>query len=338
MESREAEKMAAEGGFESVQEFEAAKAQNIFTKAEYDAYVAQRDEADKAAAEQGGFLNVDEYRKAQYVNMPTKALYDKYLEQQAELKIAEEKRKAEEAEKARLAAEAEEKRKAEEAEKARLAAEAEEKRKAEEAEKARLAAEAEEKQKLLAENAEARELFELTEHISQGGSYAFIEISDINEELFSGKSCSEVLGLRASLKPVKGSHPFGFVVDGTSGKIAEISTEFSFGDDAPTYTMPSACNIFAAPAQVEASCGLDDPKYTQQIYERDESTNIVNKFGRFYCDGCLYESPQEDSDAWTVILNTDEDSLVSPVAKLQTMSIFMNKPYKIDRRAYICRG
>ena len=302
MESREAEKMAAEGGFESVQEFEAAKAQNIFTKAEYDAYVAQRDKADKAAAEQGGFLNVDEYRKAQYVNMPTKALYDKYLEQQAELKIAEEKRKAEEAEKARLAAEAEE------------------------------------KQKLLAENAEARELFELTEHISQGGSYAFIEISDINEELFSGKSCSEVLGLRASLKPVKGSHPFGFVVDGTSGKIAEISTEFSFGDDAPTYTMPSACNIFAAPAQVEASCGLDDPKYTQQIYERDESTNIVNKFGRFYCDGCLYESPQEDSDAWTVILNTDEDSLVSPVAKLQTMSIFMNKPYKIDRRAYICRG
>ena len=104
MESREAEKMAAEGGFESVQEFEAAKAQNIFTKAEYDAYVAQRDKADKAAAEQGGFLNVDEYRKAQYVNMPTKALYDKYLEQQAELKIAEEKRKADEAEKERLAA------------------------------------------------------------------------------------------------------------------------------------------------------------------------------------------------------------------------------------------
>ena len=140
MESREAEKMAAEGGFESVQEFEAAKAQNIFTKAEYDAYVAQRDEADKAAAEQGGFLNVDEYRKAQYVNMPTKALYDKYLEQQAELKIAEEKRKADEAEKERLAAIAEEKRKADEAEKERLAAIAEEKRKADEAEKVRLAA------------------------------------------------------------------------------------------------------------------------------------------------------------------------------------------------------
>ena len=140
MESREAEKMAAEGGFESVQEFEAAKAQNIFTKAEYDAYVAQRDEADKAAAEQGGFLNVDEYRKAQYVNMPTKALYDKYLEQQAELKIAEEKRKADEAEKERLAAIAEEKRKADEAEKERLAAIAEEKRKADEAEKERLAA------------------------------------------------------------------------------------------------------------------------------------------------------------------------------------------------------
>ena len=122
MESRETEKMASEGGFESVREFESAKAINIFTKAEYDDFIAERDRADKAAAEQGGFLNVDEYKKAQYVNMPTKALYDKYLEQQAELKIAEEKRKADEAEKERLAAIAEEKRKADEAEKVRLAA------------------------------------------------------------------------------------------------------------------------------------------------------------------------------------------------------------------------
>ena len=111
IENRETEKMATKGGFESVQEFEAAKAKNIFTKAEYDAYVAQRDKADKDAAAQGGFLSVDEYKKAQYVDMPTKELYDRYLEQQAELRIAEEKRKAEEAEKARLAAIAEEKQK-----------------------------------------------------------------------------------------------------------------------------------------------------------------------------------------------------------------------------------
>lgn len=145
MESRETEKMASEGGFESVREFEAAKANNIFTKAEYDVFIAERDRADKAAAVEGGFLSVDEYKKAQYVNMPTKVLYDRYLEQQAELKLAEEKRKAEEAETARLAKAAEEKRKAEEAEKARLAEAAEEKRKAEEAEAARLAEAAEEK-------------------------------------------------------------------------------------------------------------------------------------------------------------------------------------------------
>ena len=145
MESRETEKMASEGGFESVREFAAAKANNIFTKAEYDVFIAERDRADKAAAVDGGFLSVDEYKKAQYVNMPSKVLYDRYLEQQAELKLAEEKRKAEEAETARLAKAAEEKRKAEEAEKARLAEAAEEKRKAEEAEAARLAEAAEEK-------------------------------------------------------------------------------------------------------------------------------------------------------------------------------------------------
>jgi len=165
MESRETEKMASEGGFESVREFEAAKANNIFTKAEYDVFIAERDRADKAAAVDGGFLSVDEYKKAQYVNMPTKVLYDRYLEQQAELKLAEEKRKAEEAETARLAKAAEEKRKAEEAEKARLAEAAEEKRKAEEAEAARLAEAAEEKRK--AEEAEAARLAEAAEEKRQ---------------------------------------------------------------------------------------------------------------------------------------------------------------------------
>jgi hypothetical protein len=161
IENREAEKMATKGGFESVQEFKSAQRENISTKLEYDAYIQKKDKAEKDAAAQGGFLSVDEYKKAQSVKMPTKALYDKYLEQQAELKIAEEKRKAEEAEKARLAAEAEEKRKADEAEKERLAAIAEEKRKADEAEKERLAAIAEEKRK--ADEAEKERLAAIAE-------------------------------------------------------------------------------------------------------------------------------------------------------------------------------
>ena len=161
IENRKLENLAADRGFESVQEFKAAQREDISTKSEYDAYLQKKDKADSEAAAQGGFLSVDEYKKAQYVNMPTKALYDKYLEQQAELKLAEEKRKAEEAEKARLAKAAEEKRKAEEAEKARLAAIAEEKRKAEEAENARLAAIAEEKRK--AEEAEKARLAAIAE-------------------------------------------------------------------------------------------------------------------------------------------------------------------------------
>lgn len=88
-------------------------------------------------AKAAGFLSVEEYKKAKSVEVPTKALYDTYLVQQAELKLNEEKLKAEQK---RLTAEAEEKRKAEEAEKARLAVKAEEKRKIDEAEKARLAA------------------------------------------------------------------------------------------------------------------------------------------------------------------------------------------------------
>ncbi|MDB4006301.1 hypothetical protein N9447_01430, partial [Planktomarina temperata] len=296
------------------------------------AYIQKKDKAEKDAAAQGGFLSVDEYKKAQSVKMPTKALYDKYIEQQAELKLADEKRKAEEAEKARLAAIAEEKRNADEAENARLAAIAEEKRKADEAENARLAAEAEEKQKLLAENAEARELFELTEHISQGGSYAFIEISDINAELFLGKSCSESLGIRASLKPVKGSHPFGFVVNGVSGEIAEISTVFSFGDNAPTYKMPKGCNIFSSPMQVEQSCGLDDPKYIKEIYELNEATGIVAKFGRLKSLG-----GDNEENTWNVITRDDGETLTSAVVNLQRMAVYQNKPYKVDRRTYICR-
>ncbi|MDB2501430.1 hypothetical protein N9X03_02950 [Planktomarina temperata] len=267
----------------------------------------------KKVAKAAGFLSVEEYEEAKSVEMPTKELYDRYLEQKAELRIAEEKRKAEEAEKARLAAAAEEK------------------LKAEKAEKARLAAEAEEKQKLLAANAEARELFELTEHISQGGSYAFIEISDINAELFSGKSCSEALGIRASLKPVKGSHRFGFVVNGVSGEIAEISTVFSFGDNAPTYKMPKGCNIFSSPMQVEQSCGLDDPKYIKEIYELNEATGIAAKFGRLKRIG-----GDNEENTWKVITRDDGETLTSAVVNLQRMAVYQNKPYKIDLRTYIC--
>ena len=333
IENRKLENLAADRGFESVQEFKAAQREDISTKSEYDAYLQKKDKAESEAAAQGGFLSVDEYKKAQYVNMPTKALYDKYLEQQAELKLAEEKREAEEAEKARLAKAEEEKRKAEEAEKARLAEAEEEKRKTEEAEQARLAKAAEEMQKMLATNAEARELFELTEHISRGGSYALIEISDIDAELFSGKRCSEALGLRASLKPVKGSHPFGFVVNGTSGEIAEISTVFSFGDDAPTYKMPNGCNIFASPAQVERSCGLDDPKYVKEVYELDEETGIVAKFGRLKRIG-----GDKEENTWKVVTRNDGETLTSSLVNIHRMSVFMNKPLKVERRTYICRG
>ena len=266
-------------------------------------------------AETAGFLSVDEYKKAQAVEMPTKALYDKYLEQQAELKIAEEKRKADEAEAARLAAAAEEKRKADEAEAARLAAAAEEKRKADE-----LA------EKRLAEDARARELFELTQHISQGGNYGFIEISDIDAEAFSGKHCSEILGLKASLKPVKGTQVFGFVIDGASGEIAEIATKFSFGDNAPTYKMPNACNIFSPPTQVERSCGLDDPKYINEIFEMSKDTGIVASFGTMrWLPGASGEEP------WKVITRDNGKTLTSFVVNIKKSGSYGN------RRHYICR-
>ena len=135
IEDREDKKMATQGGFENVQEYELAKRENIFTKSEYDKFIQEKLAAEKKAATQGGFLSVDEYKKAQSVNMPTKDLYDNYLEQQAQIRISEEKRKAAEAEEKRKLAEAEEKRKLAEAEEKRKLAEAEEKRKAAEAKK-----------------------------------------------------------------------------------------------------------------------------------------------------------------------------------------------------------
>ena len=124
IEDREDKKMATQGGFENVQEYELAKRENIFTKSEYDKFIQEKLAAEKKAATQGGFLSVDEYKKAKSVNMPTKDLYDNYLEQQAQIRISEEKRKAAEAEEKRKAAEAEEKRKLAEAEEKRKAAEA----------------------------------------------------------------------------------------------------------------------------------------------------------------------------------------------------------------------
>ena len=93
---------AEQAGFDSVEEFRLAKKENIETKAEYDAFVQRQAEIDAKAAKDGGFLSVDEYKRASAVDMPTKELYDEYLEQ----KIAEEKRKAEDAEAERVASEA----------------------------------------------------------------------------------------------------------------------------------------------------------------------------------------------------------------------------------------
>ena len=131
IEDREDKKMATQGGFENVQEYELAKRENIFTKSEYDKFIQEKLAAEKKAATQGGFLSVDEYKKAQSVNMPTKDLYDNYLEQQAQIRISEEKRKAAEAEEKRKLAEAEEKRKAAEAKKESGTATQEKKSKAE---------------------------------------------------------------------------------------------------------------------------------------------------------------------------------------------------------------
>ena len=209
IENRKVENLAAEGGFESLQEFKSAQRENISTKSEYDAYLQKKDKAEKKAAAQGGFLSVNEYRKAQSVKMPTKALYDKYIEQQAELKLADEKRKAEEAEKSRLAAIAEEKLKADEAENARLAAIAEEKRKADEVENARLAAISEEKRKAdEAENARLAAIKEVTESQSRllnSKWYGLIKTSiPYDYDKLVGKTCSEIDNLLKSTKTESG--------------------------------------------------------------------------------------------------------------------------------------
>lgn len=113
IESSQQEEAAKESGFDSVAEYKKAKRENISTKAEYDEFVKRQAQIDAEAAINGGFLSVDEYKEAKAVSMPTKELYDKHLVQQAELKLAERKHKAEEAEKARLAQEGQKKEQAE---------------------------------------------------------------------------------------------------------------------------------------------------------------------------------------------------------------------------------
>ena len=184
------EDLAKSSGFDSVYQYEAALEQGYRSKSEYDAYIQKKDKAEKDAAAQGGFLSVDEYKKAQYVNMPTKALYDKYLQQQAELKLAEGKRKAEEAEKARLAVAAEENRKDEEAEGAASAAEAE-------AEKAR---------------SEALELAEAQSRLLNSQWYGLIRTSiPYDYDKLVGKTCSEIDNLLRSTKSESGD----FLVQGS---------------------------------------------------------------------------------------------------------------------------
>lgn len=196
----------------------------------------------------------------------------------------------------------------------------EEKRKAEEAE-----------EKRLAENAEARELSNLAIHISNGGSYAFIGISDIDSKLFSGMNCSEILGLKTSLKPSK-TGVGGYVINGTNGRTASISNVNSYGVIS-NYKMPNSCNIFAAPAQVESRCGLQLPLYVEEIYERDRGTNIVTKFGRLKSIG-----GDRDKDTWKVILDTDGNSLRSRAVIWWTDHVFQNRPLKLENRGYLCRN
>ena len=102
--SSQQKEAAEQGGFDSVAEYKKAKTENISTKEEYEVFLKRQAEIDAKAAENGGFLSIDEYKEAKAVSMPTKELYDEYLVQKAELKLAEEKRQAEEAIKAKAEA------------------------------------------------------------------------------------------------------------------------------------------------------------------------------------------------------------------------------------------
>lgn len=179
------------------------------------------------------------------------------------------------------------------------------------------------------------ELASLRNHIANNGNYGLIDIGNLDGKLFKGKNCTEALRLVSSLETIKdSSRNFGFIVNGNRGEISDISRSFGFGVEVPIYAMPESCNLFAEPALVKSSCALDKPSYLDKVYEVDPSTNIVTKFGRFYCNGCLYKEPEKN--AWRVVGKFDESFLQMPIVRIQKEAKFENKPYTIDRRHYVC--
>ena len=150
LERAEAQKLAEQGGFTSIQEMRVAAAAGYSTKEDYDNYSIQlaatreaERQAQQALATERGFSSIEEMQTAERAGFVSKQAYEEFLVQEEARRVAEAARLAAEAEAARLAAEAEAARLATEADAARLAAEAEAARLAAEAEAARLAAEAE---------------------------------------------------------------------------------------------------------------------------------------------------------------------------------------------------
>jgi hypothetical protein len=189
---------------------------------------------------------------------------------------------------------------------------AKEKLKAEKAEKA-------EKERVV-ENAEAKKLNNLKIHISNGGSYALINIWDLDKKLFFGKNCSEILSTYTKLKPGKNTVSAS-VINGVNGEVAVINNIRA----TTNYKMPKNCNLFAGGnAELKSSCGLSGA-YTNEIYEKDAGTNIVTKFGRLKWLGGL-----DDYNAWKVKLDTDGNSLRS---RFYTLSWA-----QYDDRGIICRN
>lgn len=219
-------------------------------------------------ASERGFISVQEYRLASEEGYESKSEYDVYL---AELKRKEDA--AIEAEKRRTATEAEEKRAAED------------KKRAEPKNRAYAA--------------------KVVKHIKSDGNYGFIAIRNLDVQDFVGKSCAEALGYASINAPAKGTmggtqvgKSFGYTVlssrksrNRPAREIASQSTEFSMAKPVPNYSMPSSCNLFASPRDVERSCNLDDPLYIFQAYKESDELGLVTEWGKYYCDGCGYQAP-----------------------------------------------
>lgn len=324
--------------------------------------------AEKALAEQmeqGGFVDQGVYYKAQSLNIPTKALYDKHLKEQEEFYA---RLKEEDAEKKRLAAE-----RAKAAEKARIAALTPQQRCEEdlagcrdidlcetatygmsgktkrwkEENNTKFIEEAAQRnldcgarvsaKELLAEAfaekiAKSNELIRLTEHIRRGGDYGVINILDLDAKLFIGKTCTEIVRLRTKRVP-QPEPQFGYIVSGGRKQVAEIGAKGCFNDCNGNYRMPKGCNLSSSnPKEIERSCNLGTTFFGNDFYDRYYSTDLVRKFGRLKSLG-----GQDEDKLWRVIADDDGKNLTSAVVTLKKNTVFMNKPFKIKSRAYICR-